>query len=48
MTEPENETIDTNELIAQRRSKLAVLRNKGNAYPNDFRRDALAADLLKI
>ena len=46
MTEPENETIDTNELIAQRRSKLAVLRNKGNAYPNDFRRDALAADLL--
>ena len=38
--------IDTNELIAQRRSKLADLRVEGNAYPNHFRRDALAARLL--
>lgn len=31
--------------IAQRRLKLEELRRKGNAYPNHFRRDALAADL---
>ena len=32
-------------LIAQRREKLAKLRTAGQAYPNDFRRDALAAEL---
>ncbi len=37
--------VDTNELIAQRRSKLSTLREKGNAFPNQFRRDALAARL---
>jgi lysyl-tRNA synthetase class 2 len=37
--------IDTNELIAQRRAKLAEQRTRGIAFPNDFRRDALAADL---
>jgi lysyl-tRNA synthetase class 2 len=37
--------VDTNELIALRRAKLAELRDKGNAFPNHFRRDALAADL---
>lgn len=36
---------DENRLIAQRREKLTVLRESGNAFPNDFRRDALAADL---
>jgi lysyl-tRNA synthetase class 2 len=36
---------DTNEQIAQRRAKLAELRASGNAFPNDFRRDALAGDL---
>jgi lysyl-tRNA synthetase, class II len=36
---------DENKLIAQRREKLQVLREQGNAFPNDFRRDALAADL---
>jgi lysyl-tRNA synthetase class 2 len=35
-----------NRLIAERRAKLARLREAGNAYPNDFRRDALAAELL--
>ncbi len=45
MTEQENITVDTNELIAQRRSKLNELRAKGNAYPNDFERDTLAADI---
>ena len=37
---------DENHLIAERRAKLAKLRERGNAYPNDFRRDALAADIL--
>src|ERR1700735_1712611 len=37
---------DENHLIAERRAKLAKLRERGNAFPNGFRRDALAADLL--
>ena len=37
---------DENHLIAERRTKLAHWRTEGAAYPNDFRRDALAADLL--
>jgi lysyl-tRNA synthetase, class II len=36
---------DENHLIAERRAKLARLRERGIAFPNDFRRDALAADL---
>jgi lysyl-tRNA synthetase class 2 len=35
-----------NRLIAERRAKLARLRETGSAYPNDFRRDALADELL--
>jgi lysyl-tRNA synthetase class 2 len=35
-----------NRLIAERRAKLARLREGGPAFPNDFRRDALAAELL--
>ncbi len=34
-------------LIAQRRAKLDSLKQAGGAYPNDFRRDALAGDLHK-
>lgn len=34
-----------NKLIAQRREKLAAIREKGQAFPNEFRRDAFAADL---
>jgi lysyl-tRNA synthetase class 2 len=37
---------DDNHLIAERRAKLAKLREQGIAFPNDFRRDALAADIL--
>ncbi|MEP6548637.1 MAG: lysine--tRNA ligase [Gammaproteobacteria bacterium] len=37
---------DENHLIAERRAKLAKLRARGNAFPNDYRRDALAADIL--
>lgn len=32
-------------LIAERRRKLAELRERGNAFPNDFRRNALADEL---
>ena len=45
MSEQENLSIDTNELIAQRRAKLAEWRKTGKAYPNDFHRDAFAANL---
>ena len=37
---------DDNPLISARRAKLAQLREQGVAYPNDFRRDALAGQLL--
>ena len=37
---------DENTLIAQRREKLNALRKKGNPFPNDFRREHMAADLL--
>jgi len=36
---------DENKLIAERRAKLAQLRELGKPFPNDFRRTALAADL---
>jgi lysyl-tRNA synthetase class 2 len=36
---------DENQIIGERRAKLAALRAQGNAFPNDFRRDTLAADL---
>lgn len=38
---------DENHLIAERRAKLAALRAAGPAFPNDFRRSALAAELLQ-
>ena len=34
-----------NEIVRRRREQLSALREQGDAYPNDFRRDALAADL---
>jgi lysyl-tRNA synthetase, class II len=39
--------IDENKLIAERRAKLGAVRAQGSAYPNDFRRDALAGDLQR-
>ena len=36
---------DENKLIAERRGKLAALRESGNAFPNDFHRNALADEL---
>ena len=37
---------EDNKLMAERRRKLGLLREQGSAYPNDFRRDALASQLL--
>ncbi|MEZ5570281.1 MAG: lysine--tRNA ligase [Halioglobus sp.] len=36
---------EENKLIAERRVKLGALRGKGVAFPNDFRRSAMAAQL---
>lgn len=46
-TTPSEETpaLDENRLIAERRAKLDALRLAGNAFPNDFRKNATAADL---
>ncbi|MBN2689907.1 MAG: lysine--tRNA ligase [Gammaproteobacteria bacterium] len=40
--------IDENEQIKVRRAKLAALREQGCAYPNDFRTDALAEELINL
>ena len=37
--------LDENKLIAQRKEKLNAIRAQRNAFPNDFRRDSLAAEL---
>lgn len=36
---------DENQIIAERRAKLIELRQNGNAFPNTFRREHLAAEL---
>ena len=38
---------EENKLIALRKEKLAAIREQGNAFPNDFRRDSYCADLQK-
>ena len=38
---------DENKLIAERRAKLNALRDLGPAFPNDFRRTALAGELQR-
>ncbi|MET0072670.1 MAG: lysine--tRNA ligase [Candidatus Thiodiazotropha lotti] len=40
-----DQTQDENKLIAQRREKLQQLRDGGNAFPNDFRRNSMAGEL---
>ncbi len=47
MTEqtPNDVQQEENRLIAERRAKLAELRERGAPFPNDFRRDATAAEL---
>ncbi len=39
------EILDENKLIAQRREKLAQIRERGIAFPNDFRRNVVAGEL---
>src|SRR5574344_122945 len=36
-----------NNVMQDRRDKLDLLRSKGQAYPNDFRRDAFSSDVVK-
>ncbi len=43
--EQDTPSVDTNQIIEERKAKLRVLRGEGNAFPNDFRRTHLAADL---
>ncbi len=42
---PEPPPQDENQIVAERRAKLAALREKGPAFPNDFARTHLAAEL---
>ncbi|MGI9318880.1 MAG: amino acid--tRNA ligase-related protein, partial [bacterium] len=41
-------TTEESDLLKLRREKLEALRALGNPFPNDFRRDALAADLHEL
>ena len=36
-----------NNEMQERRNKLNALREQGQAYPNDFRRDAVSSDIIK-
>ncbi|MDP3620443.1 MAG: lysine--tRNA ligase, partial [Polynucleobacter sp.] len=44
-SENTSDAVDENHIIAERREKLAQLRLKGVAFPNDFVPTHLAADL---
>lgn len=37
--------VDENQIVAERRAKLAEIRSQGVAFPNDFKREHMAADL---
>ncbi|MCX7142557.1 MAG: lysine--tRNA ligase [Proteobacteria bacterium] len=43
--QPSPAPLDENQISAERRAKLTELRKLGNAFPNDFQREDLAADL---
>jgi lysyl-tRNA synthetase class 2 len=45
MTDENDSGSDENKLIAERRAKLAALRTQGYAFPNEYRRSALAGEL---
>jgi lysyl-tRNA synthetase class 2 len=45
--QPDAQAHDENKLIAERRQKLSAIREKGNAFPNDFRRGDKSIDLQK-
>ena len=48
MAEKEQIILDENEQIAQRKAKLAALRKKGKAFPNDFRPDTLSEEIHRL
>jgi lysyl-tRNA synthetase class 2 len=41
----QDERVEHERLVAERRAKLAVLRERGVAFPNDFRRNVVAGEL---
>jgi lysyl-tRNA synthetase, class II len=43
---PHDEIQDVNKLIAERKHKLAALREDGFMFPNDFRRDSISSELI--
>ena len=47
MNEITEQPLDENEIIQQRRAKLTSLREKGQAFPNDFQREHLAQELME-
>jgi lysyl-tRNA synthetase class 2 len=46
MSTPEHSPADDNQLMAERREKLAALRERGIAFPNDVKPEHRAADLF--
>ncbi|MDP5136512.1 lysine--tRNA ligase [Rheinheimera baltica] len=44
--QPQDEIQDVNKLIAERKQKLAALREDGFMFPNDFRRDSISSDVI--
>jgi len=45
---PTKKNADENHIIAERRQKLAGLRQSGNAFPNDFQRQNHADRLVEL
>lgn len=43
---PHDDIQDVNKLIAERKHKLAALREDGFMFPNDFRRDSISSELI--
>ena len=43
--EMQTQTVDEHKLIAERRAKLAAMRENGIAFPNNFRRNVMAGEL---
>ncbi|MEQ1913457.1 MAG: lysine--tRNA ligase, partial [Sideroxydans sp.] len=47
-TEQTLPAVDENQIVAERRAKLKAIREKGIAFPNDFKREHLSDDLHKL
>ena len=45
---PAAQRFDDNQLIEERREKLAAIRTRGVAFPNDFKPKHQAAELLRV